>query len=234
MSGMFTKSVAVTVAGLALAASASATLITFTDPSGLAAEAEFTLLNPNQIQIRLKNTSTGVPMGFEGADQLLTGLSWDSFGVAGQAIVGGSALTGPMSFSINFSISNVGPNADVGGEWGYGTKPISGLGNHFISGNTSGLILFGGPNLDGPVNPDGPQAGLVANPGLVPLGGTGAIQDEIIVTIDLALALFNLDFLNNTKLDVEFGSSAAFIHYPTPGTLALFGIAGVGAIRRKR
>jgi hypothetical protein len=231
---MFSKSVAIVVAGLALSASANAMLISFSDPSGLAAEAEFTLLNPNQIEIRLQNTSTGVPMGFAGADHLLTGLSWNSFGVAGQTITGGAAETGPTSSSIGFSIANVGPGENIGGEWGHGAGPISGLLNHFISGNSSGLTLFGGANLDGPVNPNGPQAGLVATPALVPLGGNGAIQDEIIVTINLSLAQPNLDFLDNTELLVEFGSSAAFLRVPTPGSLAIFGIAGICAIRRKR
>ncbi len=234
MSGKITTAVAASIAGLALTASASATLVSFSDSSGLAAEAEFTLLNANQIQIRLQNTSTGVPMGFDSADQLLTGLSWNSFGVAGQTITGGTAVTGATSSSIGFSIANVGPGGDVGGEWGFGAGPISGLGNHFISGNNSGLTLFGGANLDGPANGDGPQAGLVANPLLVALGGTGAIQDEIIVTINLSLAQPNLDFLGNTELLVEFGSSAAFITVPTPGSMALFGAAGIAAIRRKR
>jgi hypothetical protein len=234
MFGMSVKSGVVAVAGLALSASANAVLIPFSDSSGLGAEAEFTLLNPNQIEIRLKNTSTGVPMGFAGADQLLTGLSWNSFGVAGQTITGGTAITGPTSSSINFSVANVGPGGNVGGEWGHGTGPISGLLNHFISGNSSGLTLFGGANLDGPANPNGPQAGLVANPALVALGGSGAIQDEIITVINLSLAQPNLDFLDDTELLVEFGSSAAFIRVPTPGSLALFGIAGIAAVRRRR
>jgi len=234
MTGMFTKTAAIAAAGLALTSGANATLISFSDPSGLAAEAEFTLLNPNQIQIRLQNTSTGVPMGFESADQLLTGLSWNSFGVVGQTITGGSGITGPTSSSIGFSITDVGPGDDIGGEWGHGAGPISGLLNHFISGNTSGLTLFGGANLDGPAGADGPQAGLVASPILVALGGVGAIQDEIIVTINLSLAQPNLDFLKDTELLVEFGSSAAFIRVPTPGSLALFGVAGLAAARRRR
>jgi len=234
MSGKFVGIAAVAVACLALAQDARAVLIQFNDPSGLAAEAEFTLLNPNQIQIRLKNTSTGVPMGFDGADQLVTGLSWNSFGVPGQTITGGGAITGPTSGSIGFSGGDVGPGADVGGEWGYGAGPISGLGNHFIAGNTSGLTLFGGPNLDGPANADGPQAGLVANPVLVALGGTGALQDEIIVTINLALAQPNLDFLDDTEILVEFGSDAAYIVVPGPGSAALLMIAGLTAVHRRR
>lgn len=234
MTGIFTKAAAIAAAGLALASSANATLISFTDSSGLSAEAEFTLLNPNQIQIRLQNTSTGVPLGFDSADQLLTGLTWDTFGVAGQTITGGTAVTGASSSSIGFSIANVGPGGDVGGEWGYGAGPISGLGNFFITGNQSGQTLFGGANLDGPAGGDGPQAGLVANPILVALGGQGAIQDEIIVTINLSMTQPNLDFLNDADIYVEFGSDAAFVRVPTPGSAAIFAVAGIAAIRRKR
>lgn len=234
MNRMFVGSIAAAAAGLAFAGAADATLISFSDPSGLAAEAEFTLLNPNQIQIRLKNTSTGVPMGFDSADQLLTGLTWSTFGVVGQTITGGTAQTGPDSASIGFSISDVGPNEDIGGEWGYGAGPISGLSNFFITGNQSGQTLFGGSNLDGPANGDGPQAGLVADPALVALGGTGAIQDEIIVTINLSLAQPNLDFLNVADIYVEYGSDAAFVRVPAPGSAALLCVAGLVATRRRR
>ena len=71
--------------GLAVGIASSANagyLFTFSDPAGLAAEAEFTLLNPTTLQIRLKNTSTGAPGGFQASDQILTGISWD-FGPPG-------------------------------------------------------------------------------------------------------------------------------------------------------
>ena len=61
------------------------TVIFFSDPSGLSAEAEFTMLNPTTLEVRLRNTSTGVPFGFDEADQLLTGISWD-FGEVGQNV----------------------------------------------------------------------------------------------------------------------------------------------------
>src|SRR5262245_36602277 len=96
-------SCAVAVATLALAPNASADIILFSDPSGLSALAEFTLLNATTLQVRLKNTSTGVPNGFTNAAQLLTGLSWD-FGAPGNnagepTITGGSVIIGPTSNS---------------------------------------------------------------------------------------------------------------------------------------
>ncbi len=210
----------------------------FSDPSGLAAEATFTLVNPTTLEVRLRNTSTGVPMGFSNSDQLLTGLSWD-FGLPGinagdPEITGGTIVTGPNSSSINFSITNVGPNTSVGGEWGYGNMNGSGALVNMISGNQSGVTPFGGPNLDGPVVLDGPQAGLVANPILVPLGGLGAIQDEIIATLTISQALNNLDFLLANGIRVEFGSDAHFITIPEPATLGLIAMGGVLMLRRRR
>ncbi len=98
-------------------------------------------------------------------------------------ITGGTVLTGPTSSSLNFSIQNVGPNENVSGEWGYGNLDGTVALTNFISANTAQATPFGGMNLDGPANIDGPQAGLVADPLLIALGGLGAIQDEVIATL---------------------------------------------------
>jgi hypothetical protein len=217
---------------------ARADLVVFTDLSGLAAEAEFTLLTPTTVRIRLANTSTGVPMGFDSSDQLLTGLSWDAGlpGVNGgdPSIVSGSAVIGPTSMSLNFSSGAYGPGTDIGGEWGSGNSGISGALPNAISGNTSGITPFGGPNLDDPLNLDGPQAGLVADPILVPVGGLGAIQHEIIAEITLSQSISDLDELLANGVRVEFGSDAAFITVPAPASLALLGVASIAAAHRRR
>ena len=239
---------------------AGSIIVTFSDPSGLAAEAEFSLLNATTLRIRLRNTSTGVPGGFGNSDQILTGLAWD-FGDPGSngdiTITGGTVFTGPKSRSLNFNIQNVGPNEDVSGEWGYGNMDGTGLLTNFISANTAQVTPFGGLNLDGPVNIDGPQGGLVADPLLIPLGGLaaiqdevivlsfsggglGAIQDEVIATLSLSGALTESQLLADliaNGVRVEFGSDAAFIDgvVPAPGTIALLGIAGLlGRPRRRR
>lgn len=215
----------------------------FNDVSGLAAEAEFTLLDPTTLEVRLRNVSTGVPGGFDSAGQLLTGVSWD-FGPAGLggsiAITGGSIATGPTSSSVNFDVTNVGPGANVGGEWGWSNDDGTGLLPNFISANTAMAKAFGGPNLDGPVNIDGPQGGLVASPVLVPLGGLGAIQDEVIATIDLSGPYTDAQLLadlvqHGTR--VEFGSDAAFLTgnlVPAPGTLAVLAMGMCARRRRSR
>ena len=221
----------------ALPLASASELFLFSDPSGLAAEVEFDLLGPTTLEIRARNTSTGVPGSFDSADQILTGISWD-FGLVGingsdPAIASGSVEIGPSSMSIDFDAGAFGPGADVSGEYGYGNMDGSGALPNFFSGNTAGATPFGGPNLDGPDSIDGPQGGMVANPVLVPLGGLGAIQDEVIATLTIDQALSDLDFLSENGVRIEFGSDAAFFTIPEPANFCLlFGCMLIAGSRR--
>ena len=229
---------AVTAAGIV--SEANAALLLFSDASGLSAEVEFTIINSgNGLLIRVRNTSTGTPGGFTAADQLLTGVSWDAgaIGINGGdvQITGGSVVTGPTSQSWNFSVSNVGPNASVSGEYGFGNADGSGALPNFVSGNNAGATPYGGPNLDGPGGLDGPQAGLVSAAAGVPLGGLGAIENEIIHTVSLSQTINSLDVIIGNGVQIEFGSDAAFLTVvPAPGALALLGLAGLIGGRRRR
>ena len=199
---------------LAAAASAQTRSVSFSESSGLAAEADFTLKSGGtQLEIRLRNRTTAVPAGFSNSDQLLTGISFD-LGAPGNnasdpTIVSGSAKTGPSSHSVNFDVMNVGANRDVSGEWGFGNGGTTNLLPNIVSGNQAGTTPFGGLNLDGPTNLNGPQAGLVATFHLS-LAGLGAIEDEIFACLDLSEALSDLDFLDNGAR-IEYGSDAAFL-----------------------
>ncbi len=218
-----------------------AVTISFSDPSGLSAEVEFSLLDASTLQVRATNTSTGAPDGFDSSDQILTSVSWNFGGLT--SIASGGVVTGPASSSVNFSVANVGPGADVSGEYGYGNGGTTGLNANFISANQSHATPFGGSNLDGPVGLNGPQGGLIASPAVVPLGGLGAIQYEWIATLTLSDPLAGLEFLSN-GLVVEFGSDAAFLTgtpdgggvIPEPSTvlMGLLGAAGLLARRRWR
>ena len=207
------------------------------DPSGLAAEVEFTLLGPNTLEVRARNISTGVPAGFDSSDQLLTGISWD-FGHPGfngdTMITGGTVVIGSSSASVNFQLPGepvvVYPSGyDVSGEYGYGNEDGTGLLTNFVTATSSRATPFPGANLDATVSIDGPQAGMVADSILVPLGGLGAIQDEIIATLTLSEEIYDLDFLRENLVRVEFGSDAAFITTPVPGA-ALLGAIGLGLV----
>ena len=213
----------------------------YSDPSGLAAEAEFTLLNPTTLEIRLRNTSTGVPLGFDNADQILTGVSWDfgspGINVGDVMILGGSVVIGPGSASVDFDAGSFGPGADVSGEWGFSNQDGTGMLTNFISGNAAQATPFGGPNLDGPDNIDGPQGGLISSAFFLPLGGLGAIQDEIIATLTLSAAMTDAQLLadlNSNSTVVEFGSDAAFLTgVPAPGALGLLAVAAIARRRRR-
>jgi len=220
----------------------SGIVVQFDDGSGLKAEAEFTLTGAGDaMTIRLKNTSTSIPFGFDESDQILTGVSWD-FGDVGfngdVTITGGSVMTGASSASVNFDNGNVGANADVSGEYGYGNMDGTGALTNFVSGNTAQAIAFGGANLDGPVSIDGPQGGLISSLAFLPLSGLGAIQDEVIISLTLSEALANeAEIFGDLMLvRVEFGSDAHFITtlFPSPATIGVFLVGGLLASRRKR
>jgi hypothetical protein len=181
-------------------------------------------VNATTLQVRLQNTSTAVPPGFSNSDQLLTSVSWDFGGTT--SITGGTVKTGPTSTSTNFSITNVGANTDISGEYGFGNAGTTGLFPNFVSGNQAGTTQFPGANLDGPAGLNGPQAGLAISPSLVPLGGLGAIQNEWVATLSLSDPIADLSFLSRGVI-AEFGSDAAFIPEPTSATMA--GLAGMVA-----
>ncbi len=221
------------VAGLCFIATPTAqAILVFSGPSGLAAEAEFTMLDSTTLEIRLRNTSTGVPDGFDEAMRILTTISWD-FGQVGihgndPQIIGGTVVIGPTSQSVNFNVNgpspaqDFGPGTDVSGEYGFGnTGNIDALINS-LSSNRAHVAALSDGNLDGPSNISGPQAGLVANPPLIALSGLGAIQNEIIATLNRSKPVAQADVLEDLGFArVEFGSDAAFIDTSEPASLAI-------------
>lgn len=227
---------------LAPGADAGFVYTTAPHPDGLAATAEFTLLNPTTLQVVYENTSTGVPNGFSNSDQVLSTVSWD-FGHPGYNgdthISGGTVVTGPTSFSVNFDVTSVGPNTSVSGEFGYGNMDGTGALTNFVSSNNAQVTPFGGPNLDGPSNIDGPQGGLVPASGpILPVGGLGVIQGKVIATLTLTIPITEAELaadLENNGVRFEFGSDAAFLDgVPAPAGTALFATAGALLARRRR
>jgi uncharacterized protein (TIGR03382 family) len=236
---MLARTALAAAAGLALVSTASAgTVVSASWANGLAAEAEFTLVSANQLQIRLKNTSAGSVPGYTGANALLTSVAFD-LGAAGSnatdpAITGGNVKVGSTSLTVNFSVQNRTANQDVSGEWGYGNTAQSGLLTNFVTAMAAGSTPFGGTNLDGPDSLDGPQGGIMAwNATTASLGGLGAVKDEVVITVNLSKNVSNLNFLNN-GVRFEFGCDAAFLNIPTPGAAAIAGVGLLAGLRRRR
>ena len=208
----------------------------FTDASGMSAQVTFEfdpMVDDQKLTLRIVNTSTDTPDGFDSSDQLLTGVSWN-FG-DGTLITGGSAMLGAGAVTVNFDnvVSQLSAGDDVGAEWGFGNSTQSGLLFNHVSGNTSGTDPFGAGNLDGSPNLNGPQAGLIPASGeLVGLGGLGAIKGELVIMLNLDKPLANLDFASLVR--VEYGSDALFIENPAPGSVSLIAIGGLVAARRRR
>lgn len=205
--------------------------------NGLSARATFVLDDafPTLLTIELLNTSTGLPDGFSNSDQILTAISFD-FGHPGYngdpQIIGGSVTLGPDGGSWNMD-TPVGPGANLSGEWGYGNMDGTGLLTNLVSATTAQATAFGGPNLDGPVDIDGPQGGIVTAPPLLPMGGLGAVSGKVIISLELDAPLTDLDFLDENGVMCEFGSDAAYL-VPEPVTLMLLAIGGMGLLRRRR
>ena len=213
--------------------STDAVIFDLTGPDGLSASADFTLNNSTELQITLINNSTGVPAGFDSSDQLLTGISWD-FGMAAVGATGTVVIgLDPNDRSINFSLIDpqLGPGADVSGEWGYGNTGGTGMLTNIVSTNAAKATRFSDTNLDGPLSLDGPQAGICTDPPQVSLGGLGAVTDSVVITLTLDTSLANLNFLENGVV-AEFGSDAAFV--PEPTTICLLGFGSLSLILRRR
>jgi len=208
--------------------------------SGLSAKAIFTYDTtlPNILQIELFNTSTDVPAGFSNSDQLLTGISFD-FGHPGYngdpKILSGTVIIGHAGRSINFDKINpqLGSGNNVTGEWGYGNEDGTGLLTNFVTAEKARATAFGGANLDGPENIDGPQAGLCADSPLVVLDGLGAVADSVTITLTLDSSPGNLNFLTQNGVMAEYGSDAAFL-IPEPATIIMFSLGSLIVMRRRK
>lgn len=223
----------------ALAGAADASVIWSGSSGNLAAEAEFSLVGSDLV-VRLANTSlfdVTVP-----AD-VLTAVFFDISGSA-VTLTRNSAVIGPTS-SVAFGGTD--PGGVVGGEWAY-KSGVSGVGGAAYVISSSGLNvvgpgdLFPGSDLQPPAGPDGLQYGITSagdNLGTgnaAVTGGNALIKNEVIFTLGGIGAGFDLNRIGNVwfQYGTATDSEPNFPGTPTPGSLALLGLAALVGGRRRR
>jgi hypothetical protein len=220
------------VAGAALPAQA----IVFSGSSGTrAASAEFTTSGTNLL-VRLRNTSSYDVMV---PSDILTGVFFD---ISGSLMTLGrvSAVLAPGSVVTNGPAPSGGV---VGGEWAYRTKTTFPGGFRFgISSAGFGDFgpgdLFPGPDLDPPASPDGANYGIASTGDNPSTHNGGANVPLIQDAVDFTLSGLPVGFDLSRILGVRFIYGTAYgegqFDVPTPGVLALIGVGGLVATRRRR
>jgi len=239
---------------LAVVATAPAHAVTVTatgsgvNGAELAAQAMFEI-SGDTLTITLTNIATSDEEigGFDTPGNTLTGLFFD---IAGSPTLTKQSATITAGSLLQGSTCNPGPcttaTTDVGGEFGFATSwsggPTAGYGissSGYIGGSGT---LFGGPNLDTPLAPDGINFGIISaaspfspNPG--ELADSPVIQDTVTFVLSLPNDQFSEDDISNVSFQygTQFGEPNLVV--PVPAAVWLFGsglLGMVGIARRRR
>lgn len=245
MNSLYVRRAALCAAGITClaAGSASAGVVWSAVSGSKSASADFSV-SGGQLTIVLSNDSmadAGVPT------DILTGVYFDipgsplSLGKVSVTVASGSAaLVGGTGAAAPTDAGSV-----VGGEYGYKGGLVGAPHGAKYGISSSGLGLFGGgdlfpgSNLEGPGSPDGIQYGittkgdnlLTGNGGIT---GTGLIKYAVVIVLNNA---GNLNPSSITNVSFQYGTDLSEPNLqgsPTPGAIALIGISGLVASRRRR
>jgi hypothetical protein len=238
------------------AAPASAGSLTIGLTNGSRSASAVFVNSGGQLVVTLTNTSSAdalVPT------DLLTAIFFDVTGSPTLTKV--SSVICSTCSVLNPPVLATDPGGSVGGEWAYigGGADLFAGANYAISSTGVGIFgpgdLFGGTNLSGPVDPDGPQYGITTA-GDDPATGNGGlntpiIQNQVIFTLDgfgnldPAATISNLTFLYGTALTEPSFQGSCVVGclsttdapaVPEPASLVLLcsGLVGAAVKARKR
>lgn len=137
------------------------------------------------------------------------------------------------------------PGNIVGGEMAYSSGLSGAPGNAGLGVSSIGAGLFGpgdlfpGSNLQGPTSPDGLQYGLTSTGDNMVTGNSAVTGDFALIrnAVIYRLGGLPLDFDPSTRItnvSFQYGTDLSEPNIPTPGAVALLGLAGLIAGRRRR
>lgn len=224
------------VAALVIAACGASGVVYSGSSGSLAASAEFSV-SGTQLHVYLSNTSTADIMV---PPDVLTAVFFEISG-SPISLTRVSALLGPGSVVTNGVTPGDGV---VGGEWASGYKAAGYPGGFRYGISSSGLgdfgpaDLFPGPDLAPPASPDGLQFGIASagdNPATHNGGAnTPLIQNEVRFTLDGLPANFELNRITGVRFVYGTAYGEGQFDVPAPATLAILGLGGALASRRRR
>lgn len=222
------------------AGTAQAGLIRTATTGDLAAAAEFDV-DGSDLVVRLSNISSADVMN---PAQILTAMFFDISG-------GPVALTPVSAMLAPGSAVHFGPDGggNVSGEWAYRSALVGAPWGSAYGISSAGFGLFGppdlfpGPNLEGPLSPDGLNYGItsmgdnlsVGNAAVT--GGFPLIRHEVVFTLSGLPANFDLERITNVSFQYGTGldePNLPTFDIPAPGAAALLALGGLAAARRRR